>query len=329
MTVARSRQLCLELTPYYHCITRCVRRSFLCGKDKQTKKNFNHRRHWIEERLLFLSSCFCIDVAGYAVMSNHYHVVVKVDQEKAKSLTDDEVMSRWLQLYKGTALAQRYQAGEALTAQEQVDLNVSIKLWRSELSNLSRFMGNLNEHIARKANKEDNCRGRFWESRFVSQALLDLAALLRTLCYVDLNPVRAKLAKTPEQSKYTSIYRRLRQKSSGLTKFQTRSNVAAESEAIDNAVIPIKFTEYLSLLEWTGRQKRKDKPGSIDPLVPDIVDRLGYTPDKWQSLMIPHVNWKQKALGSANRLRAYCDAMGQRWIWGVSSAVGWSEVKQH
>jgi len=94
-----------------------------------------------------------------------------------------------------------------LTKLEQVELDKSITQWRAQLSNLSRFMGNLNEHIARRANKEDGRTERFWQGRFNMQVILDLPALLGTLCYVDLNPVRAKIAKSPEQSKHTSVYR--------------------------------------------------------------------------------------------------------------------------
>lgn len=78
MTIARRKQICLDVTSYYHCTTRCVRHSFLCGKDKITRRNYNHRRKWIEDHLLKLAEVFCIDIAGYAIMSNLYHVVLHV-----------------------------------------------------------------------------------------------------------------------------------------------------------------------------------------------------------------------------------------------------------
>ena len=102
MAVARKRQISLQDTQYYHCISRCVRRAFLCGKDNHTGQSFEHRRSWVEGKLLKLSQIFAIDVCAYAVMNNHYHAVLRIDENQAKQWSMDEVLIRWHKLYKGT-----------------------------------------------------------------------------------------------------------------------------------------------------------------------------------------------------------------------------------
>ena len=102
MPLPRNRQISLIDTPYYHCMSRCVRHAYLCGEDKLTGTNYEHRRQWVEDRLLFLSTVFCIDVCAYAVMSYHTHVVLHVDKNQAIELTDVDVVKRWLKLHKST-----------------------------------------------------------------------------------------------------------------------------------------------------------------------------------------------------------------------------------
>ena len=74
---------------------------------------------------------------------------------------------------------------------------------RERLASVSEFMKYLSQPIARRANIEDDCKGKFWESRFKCQRLLDEAAVLSAMVYVDLNPVRAAMAQDLEDSDYT------------------------------------------------------------------------------------------------------------------------------
>ncbi|MBI3187725.1 MAG: transposase, partial [Gammaproteobacteria bacterium] len=209
MPKPRYSQVSLASTPYYHCVSRCVRRAFLCGTDTLTGQSFEHRRQWIEDKILVLARIFALDVCAYAVMSNHYHVVLHVNQQAACSWSMDEIIQQWHQLFSGHALSQRYARGEQMTSAELATLQQITSTWRERLMDISWFMRVLNESIARQANAEDDCTGRFWEGRFKSQALLDEVALLACMTYVDLNPIRAGIAHTPEASDHTSIQRRI------------------------------------------------------------------------------------------------------------------------
>ena len=101
MTSARRTLIDAETTPFYHVINRCVRRAYLCGEDKLTGKSFEHRRGWIVDKIKALSTIFCIDICAYAVMSNHYHLVLKIDLNEANALSHRDVISRWQQLFHG------------------------------------------------------------------------------------------------------------------------------------------------------------------------------------------------------------------------------------
>ena len=209
MTRARKHLVCLDETPYYHVTSRCVRRAFLCGIDRQSGKSYEHRRGWIEDRIRIVSSVFSIELCAYAIMSNHYHLVVRIDPHEPAGWSDDEVLNRWTALFRGPILVQRYLAGDPLATVELDTVRTVAKLYRARLGSLSWFMKCLNEPIARKANAEDSCSGHFWEARFHSQPLSSEGALLAAMAYVDLNPIRAGIAGTPEDSDYTSIKVRL------------------------------------------------------------------------------------------------------------------------
>ena len=119
MTRPRKALISLADTPYYHITSRCVRRAFLCGVDHYSGQNYEHRRQWVVDRIRLLSSLFAIDVCAYAVMNNHYHLVLKICPEQIEEISDNDVMDRWCALFKGPLLIQRYGAGEDLKAFER------------------------------------------------------------------------------------------------------------------------------------------------------------------------------------------------------------------
>lgn len=280
MPTPRSKQICLEATEYYHCTSRCVRRAFLCGFDIQTERNYDHRRGWIEERLLYLASVFCIDVCAYAVMSNHCHVVLRIDASNANALSDLNIAKRWLRVCKGTLLVQQYVEKGEVNEYEEASLKATLNIYRQRLMDISWFMRMLNEPIARKANEEDECTGRFWEGRFHSQALLGEAALLACMMYVDLNPIRAGIEDTPETSRFTSARQRIESAKNKKQPSTLLPFVGKVKEGMPEG-LPFQLEEYLSLLDLTGRCFREGKAGLIANELPDILERLA----------IPHENW--------------------------------------
>ena len=178
MTYARS-QLVDESTPgFYHCISRCVRRSFLCGEDYYTGQNFDHRKAWIEDRMFLLAECFSVSLYAYAVMSNHLHVVLRVDPVTAGGWSDEEVARRWVRAFPGIRFDEDLERKTEARVMALMANPDKVQEIRGRLGSLSWFMRSLNEPIARMANREDHCKGRFWEGRFKSQALLDEQAVL-------------------------------------------------------------------------------------------------------------------------------------------------------
>ena len=337
----RSQQVSLEATPYYHCISRCVRRAFLCGDDRFSGQSYEHRRGWIVQRMAELAEVFAIDVCAYAVMSNHYHAVLRIDAERAALWPANEVAERWMRLFQGNLLVRRWLTG-ALQDDEAAETRALeiIETWRDKLRDLSWFMRCLNEHVARRANLEDSCTGRFWEGRFKSQALLDEPAVLACMAYVDLNPIRAGMAELPENSDHTSIQQRIAECK------DTAASINQGTEAADNAVIKpcllpfleanntdnpdsdtvcnYRLMDYLELVDWTGRALRQNKRGAIPETAPDIFNRLAIDPATWLKHMRPRQSRMLVAIGAMDRLKQYIKVTGRKWLMHQQEAAALS-----
>jgi REP element-mobilizing transposase RayT len=353
MTSPRAALVSIEDTPWYHCVSRCVRRAFLCGEDHFSGKNFDHRRGWIAERIMQLAGIFAIDVAAYAVMSNHYHVVVRIDQERALEWSVEEVLRRWTELFSGPLLVTRYlsEARAELCDAEIAKVEELAETYRARLHDLSWFMRTLNEHIARQANAEDGVKGRFWEGRFKSQALLDEQALLAAMAYVDLNPVRAGIAETPEASDYTSIQARIEAVPETVEAEITATErlpadasatAALEGETLRSEdetqalpkvplmpfdatartpwAVPFAFDDYLELVDWTGRALRSDKRGHIDARQPRILARLNIDGEQFISYADRLLKAFGTAIGAPQALTSLCARRQTKYLRGIRAA---------
>ncbi len=323
MPKPRFTQVSLSDTPFYHCVSRTVRRAFLCGKDNYSGQCFEHRRDWIEKRLRLLVQAFAIDIAAYAVMSNHLHVVLKVDVETAEAWSDMQVVKQWHRVFGGTVLTQRFANGEDIEAHFIALLNERIAEYRQRLTNISWFMRALNEPIARSANKEDGCTGRFWEGRFKCQALLDDAAVLACMTYVDLNPIRAKMADTPEHSDFTSIQRRINAAKLGEQPKELLPFVGNERSELPKGLV-FELQDYFSLVDDTGRILRDDKHGAIQASTTKILERLNIPLESWLKITHEFMDMFKGPVGTLPDLTRYSEQRGMQRVAHASSCQHWA-----
>ena len=208
-TFARKDIVKQEEISTYHLYNRCVRKAFLCGIDKDTGIDYEHRRSWIFDRVKFVSDIFLIETGSISVMNNHFHLTARIRPDLAKALSDDDIIERWWKLYP-RKIKGKY---EATPPPELIEKWKNDTEWleetRKRLYSVSWFMKVIEEPIALRANKEDAVKGRFWEGRFQSQLLLDEQAVLTASIYVDLNPIKAGMVNDLKDSDFTSIQQRI------------------------------------------------------------------------------------------------------------------------
>lgn len=335
MTRARQTLVDLTLTPYYHVVGRCVRRAFLCGVDPYSQRDYSHRKAWVVDLLARLAAGFAVDVAAYAVMSNHYHLVLRVNLHNAASWSEQEVARRWQCFFGPHVLVKRYLQGQCGTPAECAAAQKMLALWRERLCSLSWFMRVFNERLARQANAEDGCTGRFWEGRFRSQALLDEVGLLACMAYVDLNPLRAGIAPTPEAGEFTSVEQRVKALlSSPPSKTSEGDPAVAEAEPSrprlmpfmpeglvkaepSDGQLPYQLQDYLELLDWAGRIERPGKRGSIAADTPAILARLALEPERFRAQLQSQFSFRGAVVGRRTTARAAAKQSGRKFYRGV------------
>lgn len=317
MTQSRDSLISLSDTLYYHCISRCVRRAFLCGEDQYSGQSFEHRRQWMIERIRYLSNAFCIEICAYSIMSNHYHLVLYINEQEATTCSDNDICERWHKLYSLPMIVEKWQKGLLTEGNDIADATAIINEWRERLSSISWFMRSLNEYIARKANKEDDCKGRFWEGRFKSQALLDEKALLTCMAYVDLNPIRAKMSNSVESSEYTSVFERVHGKSHHTEQNTLTNKSLVKFIGTDNSQgIAYSLNDYLELIDWTGKIIQEDKHVDIFKQAPPLLNVLGLDSATWQQLANNFGKTYHGAVGSADELALFAAHTGKKWMSG-------------
>ena len=328
----------------FHITSRCVRRAFLCGQDSYSGKDFSHRRKWIQDLTMDLIRYFCLEMIAMSIMSNHMHHQLRTRPDLVNQLTDDEVARRWL----GICPKKRDENGMACpAAQKDIDASVKDKKlideWRKRLSSISWFARILKQRIARMSNAEDETDGRFWQGRFKSTRLDDDASSLASSVYIDINEIRAELAETPETSTYSSIWYRILAHTNRVKKARGEKFSAEDLEAdrwlapffttqlpadqhfaksghraSDDAGLPIDLEHYIKFVDWTGRQIREDKRGSIPSHLAPILERIGVREEAWFETVRDFFQQAHRVVGCERSMLAAASAIGQQWLQGVN-----------
>lgn len=324
----------------YHLVSRCVRRAFLCGDTAE------HRRQWLENGLRTHASAFAVDVLTFAIMSNHFHVVVRTAPQQAQTWSPREVVARWGIIFPKID-PETGESGPWEPA--EVDRCAQDPTWvetrRARLASVSWFMRILKQRIARRANREDGVTGHFWEGRFTSVPLLDDAAVVSCMAYVDLNPIRASMATTPETSDHTGIQRRIdtrqvhhtagailaqaeqERAATGATTIDPTLIARAEQARADGPehklwIAPartatnnqVTLDDYLELVDHTGRLLKAGKRGQIPQHLKPILERLQIDVDSWLDVMLSHGKFLGTAVGALVNLITEAGRRGIRWI---------------
>jgi hypothetical protein len=304
MTIARAHLVDPALSRWYHCVTRCVRRALLLGEGP------HDRKAWIEHRLQELAEIFAVTVAGFSVLDNHLHVLVRLDPETAHAWPDEEVARRWGRLFPPRDRSRQAVPVSDDWVRERLKNPRWVATARQRLQSLSWFMKCLKEPLSRLANRQDQTRGAFFEGRFKSVAILDEESLLATCACIDLNPVAAGVAQVPETSEHTSIKQRVdhvkAQRRVKDLKAARQGSIAgsAAMAGLEEALwlCPIEdrrgvdspregmlqgFTlgQYLLLVDYTSRLFREGK-ARVSHQVAEIFDRLGSRAETWQARLL-------------------------------------------
>ncbi len=339
MTISRSRLVDTDVTRWYHCISRCVRRAMLLSEDDSPG-----RKDWIGRRLKELDQVFAISVGGFSFMDNHLHFLLRIDVDQAAQWSPLEVARRWMTLYPPRSADRK----PAKVTDEFLKLKAENPVWveetRKRLSSLGWFMKCLKEPLARMANKQDGCTGAFFEGRYKSIAILDEESLLSVCAYIDLNPMAAGIVSLPEESPHTSIKERVEHLKAGgritdVSEIRSGSVAAAavsDGVELDLWLVPIEdrrskgelregmregFTlgQYLLLVDYTSRLVRDGK-ASVTSDVESIFARLGSSAEGWTSRLLKLSGAKlvgRFLAASRDRLREIAQRIGVRHLANV------------
>lgn len=306
MTTPRSKLVDSTVALHYHIVSRCVRQAWLCGKKAKSKKDYSQRKHWLEQRMFHLAKYFAVEIDAYAILANHFHMVVYFDPTACKQWTVEEVAFRWVEAFPPTKNGCVCEDLKLLQREKLVKDETLLEDRRKKLGCLSTFMKHLKQPIALRANSEDGCKGHFFEKRFYSGALLNEQAVLASMAYVDLNPVRAKIARSITQCQNTSIAKRLEALENSIERLKVALEPVVSGLGEVKSRVEITLSEYIARLDEIIKIE-------VDP----ATQSSRHKQSRWFA-QVASIRKRQRAFGSSEALAAW---IGERALKRAGSAM--------
>lgn len=255
----------------YHCCNQIVRRRHLFGYDQFLNKDFSYRKSWLRTELRRLSRTMAVQVLDYAILDNHLHTVLRNRPDIVATWSDAEVVRRWW----ATCPRRRRPNGKPAKATERdlARIRKKVDACRERLSDISWVMRLAQQRVAIRANREDGVVGRFFAKRFECSRLMDEQAVVNCSLYVDLNWVHAKKAATPETSRFTSAYERIRSHWEGQARELHEYRLDEGDEFDADWLAPIYLDEkaesYIGMNEIPEETETADGTGTISLKLPE------------------------------------------------------------
>jgi hypothetical protein len=325
----------------FHCWTRCAQHACLLGPDPKTGKDCSYRRAWIIIREEQLAALFAIDIEFRAEMRNHLHVVLRTMPRVAKRLGREEVVRRWLTITKlAKCMSDDLPEINPKLVKKLAKDKKKVEQMRRRLSSISWFMGTLCENISRRSNAEAGTSGHFWESRFKCRECLDENAVLLCGIYVDLNPIKAGEAASPEKARYTSIYTRLqaqsqrknaRNRADGWLGELTLQPESKKNESLadssrsgrrasDMGILSISLADYLKLLKWTAKLLRSGERKTIPKDLATILDYMDVNAEAWLDTVNDYEDSFCHVVGTTESIAKVAERLDIRCMKGTTAS---------
>jgi hypothetical protein len=274
----------------YHCWNRVVRRRRLFGRDDFTGKDYGYRKEWVRDRLRELAGSMAIEVLDYAILDNHAHVVLRNRPDIVATWSDEEVARRWW-----FVCPLRRNEDGSIPDPKPCEIGLllpQVAEYRRRLSDISWMMRLACQPIAVRANREDGVDGRFFAKRFDCKRLQSEVDILNCSLYVDLNWIRAGMAETPEQSRFTSAFDRIQARWQHVQQEMDTVALDALPTGADDWLAPIFLDERANAYvgpETSGTHTdNATEPTFCNPIRSARVSNKGFLPmtvDQYLSLL--------------------------------------------